>query len=270
MSHKAGHVLLLHHAVLQQLRAADDALQGRFQLVGNVGGELPPVLLGKGALRHVEHQQHRARCTALRLDAADVELILSAAAPAAELAVALLRRSAQSVAEGHIAVHRQDILPHTGIVGAQQALGRRVDAEDGAVLVQQHQALVHAAGDLLEFLGPLLQFVHLPVDLAALVLHPPQQGRQLLIGIVLQRVLQIQAVQRLSDTLGQPSGQHAGQDQHRDDQQQKRLQHIQHQHTRRHADGGQAQHRAIRQELGVVYRLLQQGTAVPAGLSPSP
>ena len=99
MSHKAGHVLLLHHAVFQQLRAADDTLQGCFQLVGNVGGELPPVLLGKGALRHVEHQQHRARCTALRLDAADVELILSAAAPAAELAVALLRRSAQTVAE---------------------------------------------------------------------------------------------------------------------------------------------------------------------------
>ena len=134
-------------------------------------------------------------------------------------------------------------------------------------LVQQHQTLAHTAGDLLKFLRPPPQLVHLPVDLPALMLHAAQQGRQLLVGVVLQRVLQIQPVQRLRDAPCQPGRQHAGQDQRRRQHQQDGLEHIQHQHPRRHPDGGQTQHRAVRQALGVVHRLLQQRGAVPAALA---
>ena len=181
--------------------------------------------------------------------------------------MALLHRLPQRVAHGHVPVDRQEVLPHAVTVRVQQPPRRRIDAEDGARLVQQHQSLVHAAGDLVKLLRPLPQLAHLPVDLAALVLHAPQQRRQLLVGIVLQRMLQIQPVQRLGDTPCQPPGQHARQDQRRRQHQQNGLQHVQHQHSRRHPDGGQTQHRAVRQPLGVVHGFLQQRTAVPAALA---
>ena len=177
--------------------------------MGHVGGELPPVPLGKGPLRHVEHQQHRARRASLRLDARHVELVLPAVPLAAEFAVSLLRRLTQRVAQRDVPIHRQKILSHTVFRRVQQPSGRRIDAQDDPRLVQQHQALAHAAGDLLKFLRPTAQLVHLPVDLAALMLHAPQQGRQLLVGVVLQRMLQIQPVQRLRDAPRQPGRQHA-------------------------------------------------------------
>ena len=73
MAHKAGHILRLHHAALDQLGAAHDALQGRLQLVGDVGGELPAVALGVLLLCHVEGQQHRTYRLAAGLDAARIQ-----------------------------------------------------------------------------------------------------------------------------------------------------------------------------------------------------
>ena len=123
--------------------------------------------------------------------------------------MSLLRRLTQRVAQRHVPIHRQEILPHAVFRRVQQPSGRRIDAQDDPCLVQQHQTLAHAAGDLLKFLRPAAQLVHLPVDLAALMFHAAQQGRQLLVGLIFQRMLQIQSVQRLRDAPRQPGRQHA-------------------------------------------------------------
>ena len=267
MPHEAGHILRLHHAAFQQLGAADDALQGRFQLVGDVGGELPAVALGEGLLRHVEGQQHRAHRLAVGLNAGHVELVLPAILLHARLGAAVFHGVPQGAADGGVPLHRYKGLSHTGTVGAQHRLCRRVDAQHRAAVVQKHKPLGHAGGDLLELLRAAAQGAHLLVDLPPLVLQTAQQGRQLLVGLVFQRVLQIQAVQRLHDPLGDAAGQQAGQDQRRSDDQQDGLEHPQQHGSRGDAAGGQAQHRAVRQTLGVVEHFGEHGVAVTAGLT---
>ena len=267
MPHEPGHVVGLHHAVLQQLRAADDALQGRFQFMGHVGGELPSVPLGKGLLRHVEGQQHRAHSLAVGLDAGHVELILPSALLHACLSVAGLHGIPQGAAHRHVTLHRQQRLSHTALVRVEGGAGRRVDAQHRAAVVHKHQALRHAGGDLREFLRLPPQGAQLVVDLPPLVLQPSQQGRKLLIGVILQRMLQIQPVQRLYDAPGHLPRQHRRQDEGRGDDQQDGRQHADQQHAHRHPAGGQTQHCAVRQPLCVVQHLLQQRGAVPAGLA---
>ena len=61
---EVGHVLRLHHALFDQLGAAQNALQRRFQLMRHIGGELPAVALGVLLLCHIEGQQH---CTHRRI-----------------------------------------------------------------------------------------------------------------------------------------------------------------------------------------------------------
>ena len=86
---------------------------------------------------------------------------------------------------------------------------RRVDAQDRIAAVEQHQPLPHTVGDLVELILPLLQIPCLPVDFPALGMDAGQQRGQLLIYIVVQRMLQIQSVQRLRDAPRQPGRQHA-------------------------------------------------------------
>ena len=68
---EARQILRLDHAVFDQLGAADDALQRRFELVRDVRRELAAVALGKLLLRDVKGQNDRAddfrRRTSMRL-----------------------------------------------------------------------------------------------------------------------------------------------------------------------------------------------------------
>ena len=178
-------------------RAADDALQGRFQLVGNIGGEFAAVLLGLLLLGDVEGQNDRAA----GLDARQVELVDARVAVHPEGAVPAAHGLLDRRAHLNTALNGQEILPDAGRIRVEQLLRRRVDAQDRPAVVQQHQPLLHAAGDLGKLVGPALQLAELAVDLVALAVDAAQKRRQLLIGIVVQRVLQIKVVQRLDDVL---------------------------------------------------------------------
>ena len=57
---KALDVLGLDHAALHDLRNAGDGGEGGFQLVGDIGGELPPQLVPLFLLGHIQKHQHRA------------------------------------------------------------------------------------------------------------------------------------------------------------------------------------------------------------------
>lgn len=156
---------------------------------------------------------------------------------------------------------------HAVLLRVEQSTGRRVDADDLALLVQQHQPLLHAAGDLAELVPLPPQLAQLGVDLAALLVDASQQGRQLLVGIVLQRVLQIQLVEGLYDMLGQPPGQQGRQRQRQHQYDQEGLEHAQHQHARGGAADGDTQHGAVIQALRLIDGLFQQRGGVAAGLA---
>ena len=263
------HILRLYQTIFHQLGAAHDGLQRGFQLVGHIGGELPAVALGQRLLRHVEGQHHRAGNVALGADAADVQLVLPAVPLRVDLAVALRHGGLQRVAHLSAALDGQEVLPQTGGVGVEQAAGRGVDAEDHTRFVQQHKALLHAAGDLLKFVLLAPQLLYLRVDLAALLVDAAQQGRQLLIGVVVQRVLQIQLIQGLYDMLGQTPRQQRRQGQRHHQHHKEGLEHAQHQHACRGAADGDTQHRAVVEPLGLIERFFQQRGRVAAALAVS-
>ena len=235
--------------------------------MGHVGGELTAVALGKGLLRDVEGQQHRAGALAVDDDGGDVELVLVAVPRQAGLAVALGGRVTEGAADGRLTLHGQEVLADAAVVRLKNTAGSGVQAQHHAALIQQHQPLIHVGGDLLELLRLAAEVAELVVDLTALVLQPAQQRRQLLVGVVIQRMLQIQPVQGLDDAAGHAAGQQARQDQRHHQHQQQRLEHGQQQHAPGDPGGGQAQHRAVGQAPGVIQRFLQQRGAVAAALA---
>ena len=247
MAHEAGHILRLHHAALNQLGTAHDALQGGLQFVGDVGGELPAVALGVLLLCHVEGQQHCTHRLAVGLDAAHIQLILPAITLAAQLAVALLTGCLHRKAQLMAAVHRQEVTAHTALVRLKEPAGGVVDAEHRPLLVQQHQTLLHTAGDLGELVGLLPQGPQLGVDLLMLVVDAAQKRSQLLVGVVFQRMLQVQPVQGIHDAAGQAAGHEPGEDQRRHQHHQHGLDHSQRQHPGGGTADGDTQHRAVRQ-----------------------
>ena len=171
--------------------------------MGDVGGELPAALLRRLLLGDVEGQQHRAQHVFAGPDAGDIELINAARALHMDLAVAGGHGFLQCGADVPAAVHRQEILAQAGLVRLENPAGGGVDAQHGPGVVQQHQALLHMGGDLLELVGPAAQVRQLAVDLPPLDVDAAQQGGQLLIGVVFQGVLQIQGVQGRGDASGQ-------------------------------------------------------------------
>ena len=264
MAHKAGHILRLHHAALDQLGAAHDALQRGLQFVGDVGGELPAVALGVLLLCHVEGQQHCTHHLAAGLDAAHIQLVLPAIALAAQLAVALLPGCLHRKAQLMAAVHRQEVTAHTALVRLKELTGGVVDAEHRPLLVQQHQPFLHTAGDLGELVGLLPQGPQLGVDLLVLVVDAAQKRSQLLVGVVFQRMLQVQPVQGIHDAAGQAAGHEPGEDQRRHQHHQHGLEHSQRQHPGGGTADGDTQHRAVRQAASHVQGLLQKGIRVAA------
>lgn len=82
--------------------------------------------------------------------------------------------------------------------------GAGVIGENVALLIQQHKALGHVLGEGGKFLLTLAELVHLAPDGVILPPDPCQQRGELVIGIALLRVLQIQVQNRPDDPLGQP------------------------------------------------------------------
>ena len=251
-------ILRLHQTVFQQFRAADNGLQGRFQFVRHVGGELPPHPLGFRLLRHIKGQQNRTQHLAVGFDTAEIKLVFPASPLCPQLTVPGLGGVMDGGGQVRMAIHCQEILSYAGTVRMKQCLGRRIDAEDAPAVVQQHQTFPHTAGDLFKFVLPLPEVSGPMADLLLLGVDPPQQRRQLLIGVVVQRVLQIQPVQRLHHPSGRPARQECGkshrQQRHHDDG----VEHPKNQHPYRFLTAGNAEHRAVRQAHRLIEHLFRQ------------
>ena len=162
------------------------------------------------------------------------------------------------------AVHRQEVTAHTALVRLKELTGGVVDAEHRPLLVQQHQPFLHTAGDLGELVGLLPQGPQLGVDLLVLVVDAAQKRSQLLVGVVFQRMLQVQPVQGIHDAAGQAAGHEPGEDQRRHQHHQHGLEHSQRQHPGGGTADGDTQHRAVRQAASHVQGLLQKGIRVAA------
>ena len=167
------------------------------------------------------------------------------------------------------ALHRQKILADAAGVRAEESLRRRIDAQNRPVVVQQHQSLLHAAGDLGKLVGLPLQLAKLAVDLLALAADSSEQRRQLLIGVVVQRMLQIQLVERLDDVLRQPLGKHRRKHQHDQKQNHDGLEHPHHQHPHGRPADGDAQHRPVVQPARIVQGLFQKRGGIAGAFSRS-
>ena len=152
-------------------------------------------------------------------------------------------------------------------VRAEERLRRGADAQDAAVLVEQDKALAHAAGDLRELVGLFAQLAQLHLDLDVLAVDALEQRRELLIGVVIERVLEIEAVERIDDAPRQPSGQQAGENERHDEHDQQRLNHADSDHADRRAADGNAQHRAVVQTLGVVHGLFHERRGIARALA---
>ena len=201
---EAGHILRFDQSVFQQLRAANDGLQGCFQLVGHVGGKLPAVLLRVLYSGNIHRQDHQADHLAAGGNPAQQELIGPALPLGLQLTVALPEGFLHCAGHFRLPVHRAEGFSDAAVVRAEELLRRRVQAQHRAAAIQEHQTLVHIRGDLVEFIRLSLQRLQLVLDPFALLLDTNQQGRQFLIGVVFQRMLQIELVQRLHDLAGYP------------------------------------------------------------------
>ena len=266
---EVGHVLRLHHALFDQLGAAQNALQRRFQLMRHIGGELPAVALGVFLLGNIEGQQHRAHDPAVGVDTAQIELVHSAAPMAANFRVAVGKGLLNGQTDLVVPIHRQEALPHAIFFHAEELHGRSVDAQHVLLFVQQHQPFLHVADDLVELVRALAHDAQLLLNFFVLPVDAVEQRRNFLIALVVQRVLQVQMIERLHDLLGQPPRQQAGQEQRRGQHHQHRLQQSQHQPPRRCPADGNTQHRAVLQPTGKVQGLFHQGGGI-AGALPLP
>ena len=258
MADEARHVFRGDHALLDQLGAADDALQRRFQFMRYVRGKLAAVALGVFLLGDIERQQHRAHSRAVRIDARDIKLIRAPAALAANLAVTVGHGARDRRAHLVAALDSQEIPADAGSVRLQKLLGRKVHAQHAALLIQQHERFAHAAGDLREFVRLLPQRAHLTRNFQMLAVDPVQKRRKLFIRVVIERIFQIERVQRLDDASGKPARKRARENQRHGEYDQNRPQHPQRKHADRIGADGNAQHRAVGQPLRVIKRLFQQ------------
>ena len=90
----------------------------------------------------------------------------------------------------------------------------------------------------------------------------PQKRRKLLIRVVIERMLQVEIVERIDDARREPVREDIRQDQRRDGDDDDRLQDAQHQHADRRAADGDAQHRAVVQKLREIHRFFQQRAGI--------
>ena len=94
-----------------------------------------------------------------------------------------------------------------------------------------------------------------------------EQGRELLIGVVIEWVLEIEAVERIDDAPRQPLGQQAREDERRDEHEQQWLEHTDGDHADRRAADGDAQHRAVREPPGIVHGLFHKCRGIARALA---
>ena len=262
MPDEARHILLLHKAVFDQLGAAHDGLERCFQLVRHIRREFAAVSLCEGLLRHVKREQHRTDDRALGLNAADVQLILPAAARKARLTVAGLHGVIDRDAQLMAALDGQEILPDAALVRMEQCPRGGIDAQNDVLFVHQDEALIHAGCDLRKFVLLLLELLQLRVDLPALAADARQKRRELLVGVVFQRVFQIKPVQRRDHARGNALCKEKRQQQRGTGHDQHGLEHTHGDHADGRAADRNAEHAAIGHAPRIIDGLFQKRIGV--------
>ena len=195
---KARHILVPDHSVFNKLRAPDYALKRSFQLVRDIRCELAPHLFGVLLFRHVEEQNNRPARRAVRFYAADVELIYSAAVFCARLAVSALFGALYRGGYLAAAVNRNKILADAFFVRFKQSARGGVYAQYLSVVVEEHKPLFHVVRYLRELVRLFLQSLYLFFYLLVLAVNPAEQGSDLVICFVFERVLEVERVERLN------------------------------------------------------------------------
>ena len=267
MADEARHILGLDHAVFNELCTSDDALQRRFELVRHVCGKFAARLLGGFALGNVEAQKNGSDFFARGLDAADVELIDAPGELDAGLAVTRFARAVDGLRNISAPVERQEILPDAACLRAEKLTCRRVDAQNDVLIVEQHEALRHALRDVCELVGLALELAELIVDLLMLAVNPAEQRRDFVVGLRLERVIEIDGVERLDNAAGEPFRQKRAENHGGEQNDQHRLKHAKQQHRERLLRNADTEHAPVVHTPCDVDRLFKKRLRIPAAFA---
>jgi len=264
---KLLHLVRRHHTLFHQLGKAGNRGERSLELVGDVGRKLLAQPFPLLPLRHV-HDQHRHTG---HLPAGHHRIGDDLPGDAGNLlhrigAYPGQRRLHRSEDLGHAAVPAQVF--HLALFSLSQQLeGAVVAGQNIGAVVHQQKALAHIVGQRGELPLALAQLIHLPADGAVLLLNPGDQRRQLRIGLIHQRVVQVNLVDGVHNVPGQPEGQQGTEQQHRQHNAQHRPEdHQQHGHGRP-LGTGDPEHAAILQPHRIIEVALQHGlrkTDIPA------
>ena len=164
-------------------------------------------------------------------------------------------------------VERQEILPDAACLRAEKLTCRRVDAQNDVFVVKQHKALGHALRDVGELVGLALQFSQLIVDLLMLAVNPAEQRRDFVVGLRLERMIQINGVERLDNAVGEPLGKKRAENHGGEQNDQHRLKHAKQQHRERLPRDADAEHAPVVHALCDVDRLFKKRLRIPAAFA---
>ena len=165
------------------------------------------------------------------------------------------------------AVDDEEILPHAACVRAEQVLRGRVDAEDIAPVVQQDKPFAEAAGDLGEFVGSALQLAQLRGDLLMLAADAAKKGRKLFIGVVIERMIEVEIIERLDNAAREAAGKDGRQDKRRDEHGEDRLEHAEQEDADRRAAARDAEHRPVGKARCAVHGFFQKCSGIADALA---
>ena len=224
----------------------------------DIGGKLAAAALGKDLFGHIDDEHRRADRFAVRRDAADVQLPYLAAALHAQLAVPVGKGGADGAVDLVRAIHREKIFPDAGLVGREEFGRRGIDAEDHALFVEQDKPLPHVADDRGKLVLPAAQLGDLRINLPPLHLDVREQGRELVVNVVIERMLEVERIHRLDNLFRHALCQHRRQNQRGGKHDADRLQHPDHQRRYGRVADRNAQHAAVLQPLGAVDRAFEQ------------
>ena len=267
MADEARHILGLDHAVFNELGASDDALQRRFELVRHVCGKFTARLLGGFALGDIEAQKNGSDFFARGLDAADVKLVNAAGELRARLTVSCFARAVDGLRDIGAPVERQEILPDAACLRAEKLACRRVDAQNDVLIVEQHETLGHALRDVGELVGLALELAQLIVDLLMLAVNPAEQRGNLIVGLRLERVIEIDGVERLDNAAGEPFSQKRAENHSGEQNDQHRLNHAKQQHRERLLRDADTEHAPVVHTPCDVDRLFKKRLRIPAAFA---
>ncbi len=230
--------------------------------MGHVRRELAADPLGVRPVGDVEGEQHAPQHAAARLDAAHVEPVLAPSPRDARLAAPAGHGLAERAPYLVGAVDRGEAPPHARVVDAEQGFGRPVHREDREGVVEQDEPLPHAAGDLVELVGPPLELAHLGLDARMLLVEAPEQGRELVVHVVLERAVEVEGGQRRGDVLREALGEEDRRDDGGREDREERAREAHGDGPERRLVGRDAQDGTVGEAHGEVDRLLEQGRRV--------